>query len=97
MMEHEVQADHTFTYQETPLTESFMPHRLRLYAGEVTAYRIDISTNDRWKREPAVAVRFSASNRIGIRWGEQTTWFQSTGNIQKDIELWLNYPDAFQP
>jgi hypothetical protein len=43
----------------------------------------------------AEALLMPAAGRIGIAWGGDATWADSTGDIERDLETWLNDPEAW--
>lgn len=32
--------------------------------------------------------------RFGVAWGADADWYDSTGDIERDVDLWLNDPEA---
>lgn len=60
------------------------------------AYTITIFEDDIPKPFSATAVCIISENRVGIEWGAGAQWMDSTGDIEKDIDMWLNDPDQFE-
>ena len=60
------------------------------------AYTITIYEDDTPKPERATAVYIRREGRVGIGWGAEAQWMNSTGDIEQDIDMWLNDPDQFE-
>lgn len=69
-----------------------------------SVYRITIydERGENPDAEAAHAVRthdggyIGTDGRVGIGWGAEAQWMDSTGDIEKDIDMWLNDPDQFE-
>jgi hypothetical protein len=62
----------------------------------VAAYRISIYKDDRPDPQGAQALYIKTEGRVGIAWGAEAQWMDSTGDIEQDIDMWLNDPDQFE-
>lgn len=61
--------------------------------SDVQAFAIHIGA----QVEGAEALWLPSEGRTGIAWGADATWFDSFGNIETDIDFWLNGdPDEIQ-
>ena len=89
----------TYRYEDLP-AEKLSAMDLRLEhendpTGEL--YRIYIFGADgRAEAETAEVLYCPQSGRVGIAWGADADWMDSTGDIERDIDIWLNDPDEFE-
>ena len=88
----------TFRYQDLPLEELSATDLRQEYANDPTGklYRIYIYKDDQPEAETASALYYPQAGRIGIAWGDAADWMDSTGDIERDIDIWLNDPDEFE-
>ncbi len=100
----------TYRYEEItprfPITESSTPEDVKaaysLHSSDlaetiapfdsVAVYRVNITG----EAEHADAVYLPQTGRVGIAWGAPASWADSTGDIEADINTWLNAPDAWE-
>jgi len=87
----------TYTYHETTPAEEeahgrSLPTDIAAEIATLTTpyqlYRITIDD----EAEAATAIYVADAGRIGISHGADADWYDSTGQIEQDIEAWLN-PD----
>jgi len=72
--------------------------RLRGLNTPFTVYRITIYDENGLHphAEAAHALHIPLAGRTAIAWGAEAMWADSTGDIEQDIELWLNDPDEWE-
>jgi len=94
---------YTFRYEDKrteDLISTDLQHEYAALLGEqqatAQAYKVYIFKFDRVEPETAEVLYLPSDQRIGIAWGAQGTWADSTGDLERDIDMWLNNPDEWE-
>lgn len=87
----------TFTYTEVPIDElSSTDLREEGNSAEsATAYRITIYNDAGTTARPEGAEALTVGDRTGLAWGADAMWAFSFGDIEQDIDCWLNHNDEW--
>ena len=63
--------------------------------GETHAYHVTVFDETGTKQEPHKVEVLAIEDRVGFAWGADASWMFSTGNIERDIEIYLNDSEEF--